>query len=257
MTNVNYKLHTEVSGAGTPIVMVHGYLASSHYYSDIAKRLEKTHQVIRVDLLGNGKSPKPHNIPYDHNDQVQALHYTLEQLGVKQPFALVGHSMGALIALRYANIYPERVSRLVLFNPPMFSSPEEAERDIAATGPGYRLLMFSKAQRTVWRALKTLPRNPSKTRHPVSLTDVLRVNRHARTGSLRNLVMQGNVFEEVHEITTPTLIVMGQKDRVTYLKNAMNAQFPPHVTLKINQHGHNGMAYHPKLAESYIREHLS
>ena len=256
MAPTPHMLHAEVSGSGTPIVMIHGYLASSHYYSGIAKRLETTHRVVRVDLLGHGKSPKPRDIPYSYNNQIQALHYTLDQLDIKPPFALVGHSMGSLIALRYAHLYPERVSRLVLFNPPMFSSPEQAYADIAATGLRYRVLLFSKAQRMAWRALKMLPRNPSKTRHPVSLTDVLRVNQPARIGSLRNVVMHGNVFQEVEQITTPTLIVVGQKDRVIYLKNAMQAHFPPHVTLKINPHGHNAMAFRPHLAEAYIREHL-
>lgn len=252
-----YLLHTEVSGSGPTIVMIHGYLASSHYYSGIAKRLETTHTVIRVDLLGHGKSPKPRHLPYTYANQIQALHYTLDQLGVTPPFAIVGHSMGTLIALRYATLHPERVSRLVLFNPPMFSSPEEAYADIAATGLRYRVLLFSKAQRAAWRTLKLLPRNPTKTRHPVSLTDVLRVNRHARVGSLRNIVMQGNIFKEIEDLTTPTLIVVGQKDRVIYLKNAMQAHFPPHVTLKVNPYGHNGMAFRPKRAEQYIREHLA
>lgn len=256
MASSPYCLHAEISGKGTPIVLIHGYLASSHYYHSLAKRLEATHQVIRIDLLGHGRSPKPRTIPYTYGNQIQALHYTLDQLGVMAPFALVGHSMGSLIALRYAALYPERVSHLVLFNPPMFSSPEEAYADIAATGLRYRILLFSKAQHAAWRALKMLPRNPSKARHPVSLTDVLRVNRHARVGSLRNVVMQGNIFKEIEEITTPTLIVVGQKDRVIYLKNAMRAHFPPHVTLKINKHGHNSLAFRPKLAEQYIREHL-
>ena len=250
-------LHTEISGSGTPIVLLHGFLASSHYYKTIAKRLESTHQVIRVDLLGHGASPKPRDTPYTYNDQIQSLYYTLDQLNIARPFMLVGHSMGALLALRYTRTYPEQVSRLVLFNPPMFSSPEEAYDDIAATGLRYRVMLFSRVQKQLWRAIKILPRNPLNSRHPVSLTDMLRVGHQARVGSLRNVVMQGNIFTEIEEITTPTMIVVGRKDRVIYLKNALHAHFPPHVTLKVNKHGHNGMAFHPKLAEKYIREHLS
>ena len=107
----------------------------------------------------------------------------------------------------------------------MFSSPEEAERDIAATGPGYRLLMFSKAQQPVASAQNTYRatrQNPSP-RKP--FTDVLRVNRHARTGSLRNLVMRAMYSGSARNNHADPHDSDGAKDRVTYLKNALNARF--------------------------------
>lgn len=236
--------------------MLHGYLASSNYYKHIAKRLEDDYTIVRVDLLGHGRSPKPRHIDYSYDDQLGALRRTLAHLAVETPHALVGHSMGALLALRYTTTYPSDVTRLILLNPPMFSSAEEAHRDIAATGRHYRAFLLSRFQSIFWGAVRIVPRSPHRTRHAVSLSDILAVPRVAREGSLHQVVMQGNVFEEVERLTLPTMIVVGQKDRRIYIKNAMRHTWPAHVTLKINQYGHNGMAYHPSFAERYIRAHL-
>lgn len=236
--------------------MLHGYLASSNYYKKLATYLEKDYQIVRVDLLGHGRSPKPRHIEYSYDDQLAALHTTLERLGVEAPFALIGHSMGALIALRYATMYPSDTMRLVLLNPPMFSSPAEAQCDIAATGRHYRAFLLSRFQGVFWGAARILPRSPHRSRHAVSLSDILAVPRVAREGSLHQVIMQGNVFLEVETLDIPTMIVVGQKDRRTYIKNAMRHTWPDHVILKVNEYGHNGMAYHPRLAERYIRAHL-
>lgn len=252
-----HVLHTETTGTGPVIVMIHGYLASSQYYKKIAKRLSFTHTIVRIDLLGHGRSPKPRTSNYGYDDHIDAVRTTLEQLSIEKPFALVGHSMGALIALRYAHLYPRDVSRIVLFNPPMFSSPDEALSDIAATGHHYRAFLFSRFRGAVWRTVKILPRSPRKARPAVSLSDVLAVPRQAREGSLHNVVMQGNIFREIEEVGKPIMIVVGQKDRRIYLKNAMRHNWPDHVTLKINEYGHNGMANHPELAERYLRTHFS
>lgn len=248
-----YRLHAEIEGSGPVIVMLHGYLASSRYYKKLAPRLTRDHTVVRLDLLGHGRSPKPRHNDYGYADQLAAIHHTLGGLGIDQPYVLVGHSMGTLIALRYAQKYPDSVSRLVLFNPPMFSSPEEAYGDIAATGRHYRAFLFSRFRRSIWRTAKILPRSPKRVRPAVSLSDILAVPHQARDGSLRNIVMQGNIFKEVEIVNKPMLIAIGQRDRRVYIKNAMRHTWPNHVTLKVTEYGHNGMASHPELAEQYVR----
>ncbi len=256
MTPKHPYLHTEISGSGPVIVLIHGYLASSQFYKYIAKRLATTHTVVRIDLLGHGRSPKPRHSDYSYIDHVESVHATLRHLNIEAPFAIAGHSMGALIALRYAHLYPKQVSRVILFNPPMFSSPDEAQSEIAATGKHYRAFLFSRFRTSIWRTIKILPRSPRTLRPAVSLSDILAVSRQAREGSLRNVVMQGNVFAEVSEISQPIMIVVGQKDRQVYIKNAISHTWPQHVTLETHKYGHNGIAHHPELAEMYLRQHL-
>ena len=253
---MSYRLFSVVSGNGPTIVFLHGFLSSSNYYRRIRKRVEKNHTVVALDLLGHGKSPKPKNIEYTYQDHIDAIHHTLDSLGVKPPFVLAGHSMGALLSLRYTQTHPQDVSRLLLLNPPMFASPKEAYSQIVQTSLHYRLFLFSRIKNHLWKVLQIIPRNPLPTRHPLSLTDMLRAGSAARTGSLYNVIFQGNVFDEVRDISAPTMLIIGQKDRSIYLENAQQIEWPSHVDIRVNKFGHHGAALKPELGEKYINEHV-
>ena len=107
-------------GAGEPIVLVHGAFTSSHLWQDLLPRLPTGHRVLVLDLLGHGRSDPPRHAAMTvaaHADRVVAL---LDVLGV--PIAsLVGHGMGAAIAMRVAFVQPTRVARLALVNPTLLS----------------------------------------------------------------------------------------------------------------------------------------
>ena len=253
---MSYKLFSTVSGSGPTIVFLHGFLNSSHYYSRIRKRIEKNHTVVALDLLGHGKSPKPNDIEYTFQDHIDAIHYTLTSLGIKPPFVLAGHSMGALLSLRYTREYETEISRLMLFNPPMFANSEEAYLQVFRTALHYRLFLFSNFKDHLWKMVQIIPRNPLSIRHPLSLTDMLRAGATARVGSLHNVIFKGDIFSEVRDISTPTMLVMGQKDRYNYLQNALQTKWPDHVTIRLNKFGHHGIALKPKLGETYINEHI-
>ena len=253
---MSYQLFSTVSGSGPTIVFLHGFLTSSHYYSRLRKRIEGNHTVVALDLLGHGRSPKPKDIDYTYQDHLDAIHVTLQKLGVKPPFALAGHSMGALLSVRYAREYPDSVTRLLLFNPPMFADSAEAYTQVFRTAIHYRLFLFSRARQQLWRAVQIIPRNPLKNRHPVGITDMLRAGAAARVGSLYNVIFKGNIFTEIHDISAPTMIIIGQKDRYVYLENALRAKWPEHVKIRVNALGHNGVAFHPELGEQYIKEHM-
>lgn len=97
---------------GNVVVMIHG-AAMSHLAWSLQTRYLAHHglSVLSLDLPGCGRSggELPESIP----DAARWLIRVLDTLGVEQA-ALVGHSMGALIALETAGTHPDRVSRLVL-----------------------------------------------------------------------------------------------------------------------------------------------
>ena len=253
---MSYKLYSSISGNGPTIIFLHGFLTSSHYYSRIRKKIDGDFTVVALDLLGHGKSPKPKQLSYTYQDHIDAIHYTLIELGVKPPFIMAGHSMGALLSLRYARNYPGTVRKLLLFNPPMFADATEAEIDIATSAWRYRAFLFSRAQKQLWRAVRLLPKNPLKNRHPVGLTDMLRASNAARNGSLRNVIMKADIFSEVYNVAIPTTIIIGKRDRYVYLQNALQATWPNHVSIRLNKLGHNAIGFHPELGEKYIREEV-
>lgn len=97
---------------GPAIVCIHGLTANHTCWASVADVLAPAHRVIAYDLRGRGESDKPEH-GYDlarHNEDLLGL---LDHFGLRKA-VLVGHSLGAHIAVRFAAVHPARVSKLVL-----------------------------------------------------------------------------------------------------------------------------------------------
>lgn len=108
-------------GQGAPLLMLHG-LANGNmatWFSAFASPLSAQRQVLLYDQRGHGGSTLP-KCGFDLGTQTDDLQAVLDHYGCgAQPVDLVGHSMGALVALHQALRWPERVRRLVLVDAPM------------------------------------------------------------------------------------------------------------------------------------------
>lgn len=99
------------------VVMFHGKNFGGFYFDRIAKDLQSAgYRVIIPDQIGFGKSTKPENFQYSFHALATFTKNLLNSLNVKE-FTLVGHSMGGMLATRYALLYPEQVQKLILVNP--------------------------------------------------------------------------------------------------------------------------------------------
>lgn len=101
-------------GAGPPVVLVHGLGGGRWSWDANVAALAARHRVIAPDLPGHGQSDKP-AIDYRMPTLAATLAGLLDALGIDRA-ALVGNSMGGLIALEAAIASPDRVSKLVLAN---------------------------------------------------------------------------------------------------------------------------------------------
>ena len=88
-------------------------------FHNVLPLLESTRRCIAIDLLGFGESPAPAWANYTLADHAAAIERTVASL-LREPFTVVGHSMGALIVARYAARKPRRVSGLVMVSPPIY-----------------------------------------------------------------------------------------------------------------------------------------
>ena len=255
MTVAKYLLHSTISGSGETIVMLHGYLSSSQYFKHIRTRLEKDHRVIALDLLGFGQSPKP-KVQYTYDDHLDAIHSTLDHLGVTRPYILLGHSMGALIALRYATVYPDTISQLLLMNPPLFTDTAQMIEVHKATGRRYRLMLYSRARFVYWFIFRLLPRNRSPKRKSISLSDMIAMSPRAREGSYKNILGGSTIFQDLRLAHMPILIVNGHYDRAVYKENLNGRRLPSNVELIEIESGHHPLVRDLDLAETTIRSHL-
>ena len=89
------------AGDGPPVVLLHGIASSSVTFENVVPLITEYHRAVSIDLLGFGASPVPADATYTIEEHVAALHRTLRKLGLRR-VVLVGHSMGALIAVPIA-----------------------------------------------------------------------------------------------------------------------------------------------------------
>jgi pimeloyl-ACP methyl ester carboxylesterase len=113
------RLYIEEQGKGAPVLLIHGFGASTYTWRHVAPELAKTHRVIAVDLKGFGQSDKPFDSRYSVFDQAELLAQLIVDKDLRN-LTLVGHSFGGGIALLLALEANERlegrITKLVLLD---------------------------------------------------------------------------------------------------------------------------------------------
>lgn len=123
------------------VIMIHGIASDSSTFVSTLKYLEGTRTMydvrfITFDLLGVGKSYKSDKINYGYTAQIEALDNAIKKLKIETPIVLLGHSMGTLIATKYATEHKRVVKSLILVSPPVYTSEdlENPAFEVAMTG---------------------------------------------------------------------------------------------------------------------------
>jgi len=99
------------------VVLIHGYSAPSTIWEPIIEQLHAAGlSTLRYDLFGHGFSDRP-STTYDRELYSRQLESLIERLTPNARLHLVGWSMGAMIAARYAVDHPDRVASVSLFSP--------------------------------------------------------------------------------------------------------------------------------------------
>lgn len=108
------RLHYLTSGAGSPVLLLHGYAQTSHMWRPLIAELAKTHEVIAPDLRGFGDSAKPDG-GYDKKTMARDVHALMASLGHER-YAVAGHDIGLMVAYALAAQFPAEVSRIALLD---------------------------------------------------------------------------------------------------------------------------------------------
>ncbi|MFQ5700874.1 MAG: alpha/beta fold hydrolase [Acidobacteriota bacterium] len=123
------------------LVFLHGITGSRRYWQRRVAPLARRYRLLIPDLLGFGLSPKP-PVEYTIPRYCASVRKFLEDAGATdRPHVLVGHSLGALIAIQYAIDHYDDVEALILLSLPRFESAEEAHRVFWHGSPQYRRLL--------------------------------------------------------------------------------------------------------------------
>jgi lipase len=118
-----------------PVLALHGITAQHRMFGAVARHLLHPDGMVGLDLRGRGDSEKPTSGSYGLDKHAEDAIRTLDYLGVERG-VLVGHSMGAFVALQAALLYPDCIRALVLLDGgwPRPEEPDEAEEEAIQEG---------------------------------------------------------------------------------------------------------------------------
>ena len=180
------RLEGERTGAGVPLILLHGLTATRRYVLMGSRYLARTGaELVAYDARGHGaSSPAPSREAYEYADMVRDLDVVVASVGT--PVVLAGNSMGGATAAAYALEYPERVSALVQITPGFAGAGREDHElgDWHALADGMERAGvdgFMEAyeppsnQRFREAALKFTRQRLERHEHPDAVADALRV----------------------------------------------------------------------------------
>ena len=116
-----HLIHYEAIGRGEPIIFIHGWVGSWRYWWPSMQALARQHRTFAYDICGFGDSSKDPNT-YSLDRAVEMLDQFITRLGIITPPTLVGHTLGAAVALRFAGRHPEKIKRLIGVSLPLFGA---------------------------------------------------------------------------------------------------------------------------------------
>lgn len=96
-----------------PLMLVHGGLDHSRSWDAIATEFSRDYRVYAYDLRGHGNSDWAPGAMYSMAEHVLDLTVLIDIVNKGGPMPIVGHSLGGMIVLHYAGLYPDRVSHVV------------------------------------------------------------------------------------------------------------------------------------------------
>lgn len=203
---------------GQSVIILHGMNFYGGAYGSTAAALsEAGFRVVLVDQIGYGKSSKP-IVPYDLNFKVSNTRALLDHLGISR-VAVVGHSMGGMVATRFAMVYPETSTHLVLVNQIGLTDQRQNRpwRDLQAA--------YESALATTYQSILANHRTYYPTWHPPHLEYVRRQYGQTLSGDWPRMAMVRALQQQIvyadpvvydwQHIRTKALVLSGADDALT------------------------------------------
>jgi 2-succinyl-6-hydroxy-2,4-cyclohexadiene-1-carboxylate synthase len=251
-------LYIEQSGAGRPLLLLHGFTGSAATWAPFLERLRPQFRALVPDLVGHGRSDAPPDSErYSIERCVADLLAILDMLQVERADVL-GYSMGGRVALHLACAARERVGALVLesSSPGIADAAERAAR-IAADEALAESIERDGLSAFVER-WERLPLFASQAGLPHELRARLRAQRllnnpRGLANSLRGMGAgrQAPLWEQLAALDIPTLLIAGELDtKYRALAGQMQALLPNARAVVIPAAGH---AVHLEQPQPFIQ----
>jgi pimeloyl-ACP methyl ester carboxylesterase len=205
---------------GHAVILLHGKNFPASTWAPTIKFLtERGYRVIAPDQIGFGKSSKPAHYQYSFQQLASNTKAVLDAAGVEH-VSVVGHSMGGMLATRFALMFPDRVEKLVLVNPigledwktvvPYHSIDQWYAQEKKATPESVREYQRTSYYGGEWKPEyeRLIETTLGMLKHP----DYPKVA--WASACIYDMIYTQPVVYELPRLKVPTLLVIGQRDRM-------------------------------------------
>ncbi len=233
--NLNQTLAVGTNtGKGKVLVLLHGIESSSDYWKHLIKPLSENHHIIAIDLLGFGKSPKPLNIAYSLQEQVEWLNRTLEKLEIDK-FEFCAHSLGSVVAMAYSAKYPNKVTKMTLLAPVFVPNSSKSNNQILK-----RLSYLDK-----------ISDGSFLSSHLIQALGYQRMSKYLPSlRTIKNTIKNQNTLNLANSTKNiPLTVIYGKQDGLIdsdFIKQIAN-RFSQHTVEMLDKSGHNFTLYRPEV----------
>jgi pimeloyl-ACP methyl ester carboxylesterase len=212
------RIHYQLLGQGTPVVFINGWTQSCEYWLPMVELLKARHLCLIYDQRGFGRSqPLAADAGVELDDHAEDLHELINRLGLKD-VNLVGHGIGAWIALSAARHHPQDVLTLSGLAPESEPTEEEKGSEIPSIWQQASLLLKDLASVPMVRNLvawryRRAP-EPYRTR---LFDDFAQADRRAAFHLLAGCMGKDNqarLQNMLGEVMLPVLLVRGWEDSI-------------------------------------------
>jgi len=217
---MSVELHVEETGAGAPLVLLHAFPLDSRMWLDARPRLGERFRVITPDLRGFGSSPLGSDEP-SVDAMARDVVDLLDRLSLER-VVLGGLSMGGYVAMAFLRHHADRVRAVVLADTKAAADPPAARDNrerIARTA-----LEERSARVVVDDVLPTLLGETTRKQRPHVEQAVRSLVGNAPPEAIawaqRAMGARPDSFDVLRALTVPTLVVVGDEDRVSPLTDA-------------------------------------
>ena len=213
---------------GRTVVLFHGKNFGGYYWTNVIKALTaRGFRVVVPDQIGFGKSSKPF-IHYSFHQLAAWNKALLTSLGI-QKANILGHSMGGMLATRYALLYPEATEKLLLENPigledyrqivPYVNTEQQYQTELKATAESVRNY-YKTSYFTVWR-----PEYEELVRIAAGVTNGADFPRYAKVAAMTfTMIYEQPVVHEFANLKVPTVLFIGKEDKTIVGKGLLTPQ---------------------------------
>lgn len=249
---------------GRPVVLfLHGITGSRNYFLKKVRRLARHYRLLLLDLPGFGESAKPRTA-YTMDFYLDTVRNTVEAAGCHhEPIHIVGHSLGATIALEYAVRYSEHVDRIVCLGLVRFHDSRQAHDLFWKGSPNYRRLLNEHsmaANLSQWKRTGLAMIAQYLVRFPLSvIRDSRKFTLNSLTSTLENCLLNYRVDTVLEKLEPrPVLLLHGRGDQVAPFDHIRDLPetYPYMDLVAIAGSGHHIFLTHTKSCMRLIEKHL-